>query len=426
MILSRFFSFLFCLLLFTGCRTVEVDFETAQSDLDIVWKEALLPTSVDAVEVVGWSDALELLYKNNANLRKQAVLLERAERRVGQVYRDLLPAPFITLRIRENIDQLDDLASDSLNFNASTYLRLSGLFTLPQDLYAANLMYLRSCLMYEASRRDATVELWVLMHTAAILESAVIESGRMRAFMNHFGQEIDNSIELLLDASERQILDGRQRVQSELRELLQVECVELRVQADGLPDFEAIGGFGFELDEAGALVRKLAAVELLGADARIRGAQLNYWPRFSFSIYGGDLFRYVNGEESYLEPDDLFFTAGLNYTVDFSGRRSAQVQDAKVDAEFLEERIALDLNQLGADLLERKAALKLAYEEKLELIQRLEALQAIFDLLPGRGKLSGLSDYCRYSLELYQEQLAIVEQQGYLLMYHERFWDDEL
>ena len=125
------------------------------------------------------------------------------------------------------------------------------------------------------------------------------------------------------------------------------------------------------------LQRQLVAIQLVGAQARLAGAKLGYWPDLTAYVSSGPLFTNSNGQSYWFSTDQLTVSAGIRVPVDLNGQIKNSVAEARQALEVLQTEVATkqrlliqEYRQKQRDLGVIEHNLALA-EKKIGLLERL-------------------------------------------------------
>ena len=400
------------------------DLTDRQNELDRAWQQqATMPAPTEVVEIA-WTDAVENLLQDNFELRRAREDVRRAHRQIGQVYRDLLPTPYFHVRMTEELSALDQLAWEDLDFNLNAFLTLSGLFRLPEDLYTARLVYLRSQLVYKALLREKLTRLRVAYGTAQLLDQVQQAGDLIQELTAAWPPHKRGSWMRRQQVIERQWREQDLQLQSEIQTLLGRQDVVYRLSNDDLPPLDYLrDDYGLEnVDRVAVLARQLAATELLGAAALVEGAALRHWPRFDLFFSSPALFRRTNGQSGWLQVEDIYVSAGLYHSLDLSGRRAAGLADAKVDQAFIEEKIVKDQTNLVAEIRQHLTTLDSLNAEISTEERTLTWLIHILSLEGPESWEKRIGQYLATSESLLTLRRELLRTQAVLLFHDEQFW----
>lgn len=406
---------------FFGCAHPKKDFEAEYAQLSGTWSEEV-GSGTTNTEEFDWENAVQQVAEHNRPLRRSRESVRRAEKGVPQVVRDLIPAPDFNLRVTDTFDNVAQFGEDGVSLNVGAFIRLSGLFYLPRDLYAARLNLLGHQVAYRVARRERLVTLW----TAFQLKQLLVER---RERLDRLVEAVERLPKTASSNWHRQLLEAQEplsqaeaTMQSQLAELLNTAS-EVRLITDSTPKYPVPEGPELEkrLGEK-SLSREVATIEILRAYAKIEGAKLEQWPQPNFYVYGGDFLDYRNNETETFRWDSMFGTAGTYYRVDVSGRRALRVKEAKFDAQLVEERV--DLQQT---VLLREVRFKLQQLEQLD--NKLQQLDRRRDLIIRLLDASTPQVLLQRIQELYgieQARTTAIESRiklaAFFLFHDEAFW----
>lgn len=406
---------------FFGCAHPKEDFDGEFAKLSDAWAGDVGRRAA-TTEKLDWRTASRKVVEENRSLRRARENVRRAEKGVPQVVRDLIPAPDFSLRVTDTFDNVERFGQDGVSLNVGAFIRLSGLFYLPRDLYTARLNLLGQQVAYRIAKRERLVTLWSAFQLKQLLVERRERLGRLAEIVERLPVSASGDWRRQLADAHEQLFQAEASLQSELAELLNTSS-DVRLTADSAPDYSVPNGSELEarLREE-SLSREVATIEILRAYAAIDGAKLERWPQPNFYVYGGDFLDYRNNETETFSWDSMFGTAGTYYRVDVSGRRALRVEEAEFNAKLAEERVELE----QAALLQK---IRVQLQELKQLDDRLERLERRRDLTIRLLNGSTPQLLLRRMQELYgieQERASYKETRiqlaAFFLFHDEAFW----
>ena len=416
-------SFLGGLLLLSSCAHPQEDFESSVAELGEEWSTNLQAPMGTAFRP-DWDAAVRHLLEHNPSIRQSEEAVRRAERGISEVYRDLIPAPDLNLRVTDALDDLDQFGEDGLSLSVGAFIRLSGVFFLPRDLYAARLMVLGTRIADRVAKREHIVQLWVAFRQMRELE---MERDRVEG-LERLVQRLPAG---MASTENRRVRDARLRLEEAFSDT-QENLIELLNQRDApIPELSTAPNYSppelpiFEkLLSDSSISREVAAVELLRAYARIDGAKLDRWPRPDLYVYGGDFFEYRNRESDSFDWESTFLTAGTYYRLDVSGRRAARVDDARFDAALIEEAVGNRQAGLMRELRAKRSELKRIEAELEDLERRKEILSRLLQHAAPEDFLQRVEQLSMIDQERAVYMQTRIELYAFFLFHDEAFWSD--
>jgi hypothetical protein len=353
-----------CTLAFAGgCRSPSVVVNREAEVLDAAWLRRAEEFSGRPGRKLLWNEAVRLLDERNPVLLRANEDRFRAERGIFQVYKNLLPYMQLRAGIDKRINELNSIGFDDIRWDFNAYAALSGVLTLSRDVYAAELTYIRAQIVRELTFREKVVDLHRLFINSSQLTVAkqrLKESERILRDMPATQRSLEAGPQTIAFLSEK-IRSQQASLDEELLKLFDLVDAKIELAPQGWPevDYAQVPLNAADSSRVGVLRRKLLAIELVGAQARVKGAKLQYWPDISVFLTSGPLWSTRDGSAIWWRSEELRFSVGAYIPIDITGRVRNQVRDAGVDLEFLKREIAL-----------REAIMVLAFEDKrLALIQ---------------------------------------------------------
>lgn len=409
----------------SGCRGVQPVVTRETEALGRAWEERASAFPDREELVLSWPEARALLLERNLALRKAAEDRERARKRIGQVYRDLLPYTDLQAGLNKRLTELDDLSSRDFRLDLNAYAFLSGLLSLRRDLYAAELGWLRAGLVRRLAEREKTVELHRAFLASAQWERAVRrreEQERLWAaappvLRRRFAPEARSRT--LREAAER----GEELLQTRLSELLNQPGRRVRLTHETpLPGSLARPPDIADAERTGWLRRNLVAVELTGARARVQGVRMEYWPDVRAYLTSGPLWRTSDGETIWWSKEDLWTSVNVRMPIDIRGNIGRRLREAKADLALLEEELALRDAALLAEFAARGEALRQTERDLAALARDREALGGLIALEGLETLATRLPSWTgqetrRAALEAQRDDLK-----AFFLFFDEAFW----
>jgi len=414
------------LLVTAGCRSPSVVIDKEVSKLDESWVKRTTAFPHREIRTLNWPEALEWMELNNLALMRANEERDRARRGIGQVYKKLLPYVQLQVGVNKRISELDSLSFDDLRWDLNAYAVLSGLLTLDRDVYAAELSYIRSNLVRELVWREKTVELhrhFIASRQLQLARQRLLESERI---LNEFPapRRSIQSVPATVDFVSEQVRARQAKLNGELSDLLGLTVVQVELTDESLPvvDYAKTPLEPGEVTRVGVLRRKLLAIELVGAQARVRGAKLQYWPDISAFLTSGPLWTTSGGQTVWWSSEDLRFSVNAFVPIDLNGAIRDRVREAKTDMEFLKRAIELKESALVSEFADKRRALAQAEREVLEQERKRTLLMQLISIEGAEN----LGERLRQWTEIEIQRESAVDQRSQLnaffLFFDEAFW----
>jgi len=404
-----------------GCASPREDFDKELTELGDNWSSEIEAADGTKLEP-DWEAATGRMLEQNLSLRRSREQIRRAERGIGQVYRDLIPAPDLNLRITDTLGELEDFGRDGISLSVGAFIRLSGVFYLPRNLYAARLNLIGQQLAHRIQKRERMVSLWVAFRVNELLVERRERLELLSRLVAAMPGDSAVSWSAQLEEAGVQLSALERDLQEELALILNAK-EEITPVGDSAPAYEPPGETELVTSlEARSLLREVAAVDLLQAYAAVDAAKLDRWPRPDFYLYGGDFFQYRDNETENFSWDSMFATAGAYHTFDVSGRRALRVEDAQFDAGLIKERVAFEQSALLREMRAKRHQLNRVDTA----LDRLDRQRALLVRLLNRSEPSKLIAGIQrlYRVELVRN--SYIERQtelsAFFLFHDETFW----
>jgi hypothetical protein len=410
----------------TGCKNPTHKVDEVAVTLRDSWKQRADAYSKRETRLLTWPEALRLMEERNPPLLKADEEVFRAKRQIGQVYKNLIPYVQLRAGVDKRIADLDSLSANDLRLDVNAFAVLSGLLTLRTDVYAAELTYLRSSLVREITRREKVVELHRMFTASRQLQLS--------------SQRLADSERILRDTpAPRRALESAPATVATLREQIRAQQAELdadltkildmpeyRLQLDdqNLPivDYAKIPLHTFDADRVGVLRRKLLAVELVGAQARVEGAKLGYWPDLSVFLTSGPLWTSRDGQTMWWRSEDTRISAYAYMPIDLNGQIGNRVRDAKADLAFLEREIALREAILVSEFEDKGRALVEAENEISEQERKRSLLMQLISIEGAENLAERLRQWAEIETRRENAVDRRAQLNAFFLFFDETFW----
>ncbi len=414
------------LLATAGCRSPSLTIEKEVTKLDESWVRRTTAFPHREVRSLNWPQALDLMQRHNLALLRADEERDRARRGIGQVYKKLLPYVQLQVGINKRVNELDSLSFDDVRWDLNAYAVLSGLLTLDRDVYAAELSYMRSNLVRELVLREKTVELHRHFITSRQLQLAhqrLLESERILSGFPAPRRSLQ-SVPATVDSLREQVRALQAKLGGELTDLLGLTSVQVELKDENLPevDYAKTALVPEDVKRVGVLRRKLLAIELVGAQARVRGAKLQYWPDLSAFLTSGSLWTTTGGQTVWWSSEELRLSVNAFLPIDLNGAIRDRVREAKTDMEFLKRAVELKESALVSEFDDKRRALAQVEREVGEQ-ERKRAL--LMQLISIEGA-DNLGERLRQWTEIESERERAVDQRSrlnsFFLFFDEAFW----
>jgi len=409
-----------------GCRSPSDVINRESVILDESWAHRVKSFSAREVRILTWPEAVALMKERNPLLLRADEERFRAQRGIGQVYKNLLPYMQLRMGIDKRINELDTISFDDVRWDLNAYSILSGVLTLRRDVYAAELTYLRSNLLREITSREKIIELhrmFIVSRQLQITEQRLLESERALRGMPASRRSLE-STPATVNHLREQLRSRQAKLQSDLMKLLDLADFRVELRDDHLPevDYSKTPLNIADASRVGVLRRKLLAIELVGARARVTGAKLQYWPDISVFLTSGPLWTTSSGETIWWRSEDLRLSLNAYMPIDINGRIRNQVRDAKVDLEFLQREIVLRETILVSELEDKRQALVQVERDILDQDRKRALLMQLLSIEGAENLSERLHQWSEIEARRENALDQRAQLNAFFLFFDEAFW----
>ncbi len=304
---------------------------------------------------ISWNSALDLMLRENLELRESRNQIITAQESVNQIYRDLIPGVSLTARLSRALTDFANLEQDDFALNIFSFINLPGVIAVRIRYYSATLSLMRAQWAYEASVREKTIQL----HEQFLQQQLLLERTKNLRLSSRFQPKPSlltalNSTPEALQKEELALTLERQNrtTQANISRLLGSSQSLWNLNTAQLPQWDYVKNpLPIKQPEKfGVLYRQLQALQLEGQRLSKLGVKLRYWPDIRFSVSSPTLLS-VNGErrESF-DIDQVF--GSITTRVELDTRLSIWTQlkqlerSIAIDRERLEQENAILIGQL--------------------------------------------------------------------------------
>jgi hypothetical protein len=317
--------------------------DAQQQELAKRWQDAAKASPPQQVEPLAWSDAVARVLARNPEIQHAIADRQTAERSLRQVYNRLVPLVSVQVGVTETLHDLLHQGIRNFLTQVDMFSYFDGVMSMNRDHYAAELSYLRAMAAEELVRRETIAELYRAFIADRELQRAEQLVERARGWLSFLsssaatGQNAANWEDLRM-----QVRSRREEWQTSVAGLLQSFDEKILLKSDTVPRFDYAGSPILDRDpgQVGVIQRQLVAIELVGAEARLAGAKLAYWPDLSAYVSSGPLFTNTNGQSYWFSTDQLTLSAGIRVPVDLNGQLKNGVTEARQALEVLRTEVS--------------------------------------------------------------------------------------
>lgn len=399
--------------LLAGCRSARTDLHEAEAVLAERQVEQAQSLGHRRARLLDWPTALNVMQTQNLALQESRDTITRAEERLRQVTRDLVPGAAVTGNLTKALTDLGHLRGDDAALSIYGFFNIPGLVQWRLRYYATELELLRSRWALELKSRELTLQLRELFIRSELL------SQRRRQLALARRWQTPDPLARSLDASPprieheallRSLRQEEETLQDALAGLLGDSSHHWQLVGDYLPAFDYASA-ALDLQDTGrfgGLYRRLQAAELEGARLRQRGLRLQYWPDLQINLTSPPFYQNHGGPR--WSADVIQLNLGASVPLDLRGTLAQQLEETRRDFARLEARLREQNARLLTRLLQARDSLQLNARQLHLTELRLEALRELpFAASPARARdnlerLLAL-DQQRTALRLEQTQL---------------------
>jgi hypothetical protein len=372
----------------TGCYSAKKRVARDFIDLQFQWQTNVAHQAALPEQSVNWPQGLLRVEFGNWKLRRARADITNAQENVRQVFKDLMPTINLRAGVSKSFQSLPMTSLDDVTFSIDSFFNVPGFVSMGTRLFAARLVLMRAEASYELARREQTIELYKLFLSFQDAAAAAEQLAEELDFAKAIGRVDAMAGQILLHD-----LDGRLIAAAKDRDLLQDKAGELFGDRDwrwilvseGLPDldYQEKPLEPTNTNNVAQLQLKLAAIEFVGAWARIKGIQLQYWPELTLFITGPPVYQKTAGVENFFDAGKLRANANFFWRLDTRGQISRQLKQTRRDNDLQLAR----LRQEALALID-----KILAAQKLVGTLRKEADQ-LQQLAPLLGQIPPAADY---------------------------------
>jgi hypothetical protein len=372
----------------TGCYSAKKRVARNFRDIQMQWQTNVARQVALPEQVLNWEQAVARLEAGNLKLRRARMDITNAQENVRQVFKDLLPTINLRSGVSKTLESLPATSIDDVTFNIDSFFNIPGFVSMGTRLFAGRLVLLRAQAMYELGRREQTIELYKLFLSFQDSMSVEAQLNEERNLARAIEQVDPLAGQILLrDLETRELTLAKERdsFQDKAGDIFGNRDWRWILVTTNLPtfDYDANPLPVADTNRIAQLQMKLAAIEFVGAWARIKGVQLQYWPDLTLFITGPPLYRRSGNQESFWDAGQVRANANFFWRLDTRGQVSRQLRQTRRDQEIQLARLRQD----AVALID-----KILAAQKLVVVLRQEADQ-LTQLTPLLGQIPPAADY---------------------------------
>ncbi len=289
-------------------------------------------------KTITWEQAIDLIKRNNLEIRQAENTIRENERESLSVYTDMIPGVSYYGFIDSTIDQLSETVKgkNDISSNVNVSFSLPALTQVPYRVYSSKVQTFAAIKAREGKERELVSQLY---KTARLREI-----GRKQAALDKAPQD---EAEAMKKVSERRQADTKHWLT--MAKLLGDSSARWEILPQSLPRLRW-SYYRNKLDKLDPLVVCNFAMKLEQARMAQYSIALNYLPTINTSLYSPSLFSSTGGtyQGTFLSGEDTKLNLSLSYTLDTDLRTWNSYQRSK-------EQYELTSRQVGEELREHKS-----------------------------------------------------------------------
>ena len=374
---------LLVVLLFASCRTVRENLNLQVEKVESVYDQSLAEYGNKKSKKLNWGTALDLMLKNNLELKRARDSLERAVENRKQIYWDLVPSLGLSASLSKSLTDLGDLSSQDIRFNVFSTINLPGMISFYSRRYASLLGVIVAEWNLMLKGRELIIRLRELFLEYADFEmrKRVVAKGQLwkSSKPQKLSELIDSTPEeILLEQQAFNLRISENQLSLSLAKILGSYDFKWELVQEGLPELP-YAEKPLDLkqkDKVGVLLRQKQAANMESLRLREVTAKLSYFPDLNLGLSSPSLYRVSNKTATGFSVDELIVRVGSSVSFDTNLRRSRQLKDIRREIEFqnrfMKEEIRAQIQK--AILAQQELALVVSELELANL--RLNSLDA--------------------------------------------------
>jgi len=410
-----------------GCFSPRAEAAHRAAELRFEALEASILARDPVERRVTWTKAVDLLRTEGPAVLRVEDAVFRAELALSRPYRQLIPLLDLRAGVVEPLNSLGEITEEDVLYDVFISGILSGLVNLPENVFTTRLAYLRARLAAEQSWREQVVLLHALfLRHAALAEQRRVLELTLAATDRAVESGVRGAVTRQRDTEDR--LDSVDRAFEDLSArtgaLLGEPTVRWVLDPEGLPRVDAgsVLGPSLEADLLGSIPLRIAATDLVAADARVTQAWVDYLPQPELFITSPALFARSAGVETVADFEDLRLTARLRLTIDLRGSIGERVRLSKLDRETALRETRLAVRTAAVEAVRLVDDLERIERDRAEAARRLELAQLAVAAEGVEGFERRLTSASRARAAIARAELNAVALAGPLLTL-DRVWE---
>ena len=328
-------------LLFASCRTVRENLDLQVEKVDSVYEDSLAEYGKKKSKKLNWNSALDLMLKNNLELKRARDSLDRAVENRKQVYWDMVPSLGLSAYLSRSLTDLGALSSRDIRFNVFSTINLPGMISFYSRRYASLLGEIVAEWNLKLKGRELIIRLRELfleyedfeMRKRIVIKGQLWKSSKPQKLSDLIDSTPE---EILLEQQAFNLRISENQLSLSLAKILGSYDFKWELIQEGLPQLP-YAEKPLDLrrkDKVGVLLRQKQAANLESVRLREVTAKLSFFPDLNLGLSSPSLYRVSNKTATGFSVDDLIARLGSSVSFDTNLRRSRQLKDIRREIEF--------------------------------------------------------------------------------------------
>ena len=328
-------------LLLVSCRSVQENLDLQVREVESVYDQSLAEYGNKKSKKLNWDAALDLMLKNNLELKRARDSLERAVENRKQIYWDLVPSLGLSASLSKSLTDLGDLSSRDIRFNVFSTINLPGMISFYSRRYASLLGEIVAEWNLKLKGRELIIRLRELFleYEDFEMRKRVVAKGQLwkSSKPQKLSELIDSTPEeILLEQQAFNLRISENQLSLSLAKILGSYDFKWELVQEGLPELH-YAEKPLDLrrkDKVGVLLRQKQAANLESLRLREVTAKLSFFPDLNLGLSSPSLYRVSNKTATGFSVDELLVRVGSSVSFDTNLRRSRQLKDIRREIEF--------------------------------------------------------------------------------------------
>lgn len=305
------------------------------------------------IRTISWEQAVAMMRRNNLELQKSQIAIDKAERETLSVYTDMIPQVTYYGYFNKSLRELTNtLNQDDVNYNVNITFSLPSLTQLPYRVYAAQAGAFSAMKAKEGKERELVSKLYLAVRKREL-------AGRRQALAERKAAEpaADGSAPAPTDL---QAGNSEAEYWKSTADLIGDSSARWQILPESMPRVTR-GQYLDRLDTLDPLIVCKFALQLERARMQQYSVALRYLPTINTGLYSPSLFSSTGGTYSgtFLDADDTHLNLSLGYSLDTQLRTWNSYMDSK-------EAYEMARKEVRAELMDHKTKVKLLRQSMAE------------------------------------------------------------